>query len=235
MNPRKRLPRLDDLRASWESIRPRTMRGAARGIGLVAGSAVVIAVVLFAILWVGLAMAAPYLEVTLFPERNAQALAGLELKYAGVATCATCHEPEVTRLVSSMHADIGCESCHGALNAHALSSPGPEADRLIETPTAELCVKCHEQTAGRPEGFPQVEVADHYIDTCLACHNPHSGVSKKPPVVVHPIDGLPACITCHADGAFKAREIRHPKASEDDKACIACHELRPVPHRTVKP
>ena len=229
------MTRLPGLRSLWQSVRPRTPRETLEGTGLIAGGAVAIAIVLFGVLWVGLAMAAPYLEVTLHPERNAQALAGLELTYAGVATCTACHEPEVTRLVTSRHAEIGCESCHGALNSHAMSSPGPEADYLIETPSAELCVRCHEQTTGRPESFAQVEVADHYIDTCLACHNPHSGVSMKPPVVMHPIDGLPTCITCHADGAFKAREIRHPQASEDDAACIACHELRPVPHMSVKP
>lgn len=229
------MTRLQALRSFWQSVRPRTALGAIKGTGLIAGGAVVLALVLFGVLWVGLAMAAPYLEVTLHPERNAQSQAGLELQYAGVARCITCHEPEVTKLVASDHSAIGCESCHGALNTHAISSPGPVADYLIDTPNDELCVKCHEQTTGRPEGFPQVEVTEHYIDTCLACHNPHSGISRNPPVVYHPVDGLPQCITCHGDDAFKAREIRHPEASEDDKSCIACHELKPQAHLSVKP
>jgi len=226
---------LDALRSFWVSVRPRTRFGAVKAAGLIAAGALALTVGLFGALWGGLALAAPYLEVTIHPERNAQAQAGMRLSYAGVAACMGCHEPEVTRLVLSAHKEIGCESCHGALNDHATSSPGPEADFLVETPTDALCVRCHEQTGGRPDGFAQVTLADHYVDTCLACHNPHSGISQRPPVVMHPIAGLPPCIQCHADDAFKAREIRHPEASEDDQACIACHELRPQPNRTVNP
>jgi predicted CXXCH cytochrome family protein len=230
--------RLSTLRAAgtrfWTSVRPRSLRGGLVAAGLIAAGSAILSLVLVAMLWIGLALAAPYLEVTLHPERNAQALAGAELRYAGVGTCATCHEPEVSRLTTSKHAAIGCESCHGALGDHATSNPGPEAVALIETPTATLCVRCHARTEGRPAGFAEVVVADHYLDTCLACHNPHSGISRKPPVVVHPIADLPPCITCHGDDAFRRREIRHPVASQDDAACIACHELRPT-GASVKP
>lgn len=232
------MTRLQSIRTSaaafWQGVRPRTRHGALRATGLIAGGALAVALVLFGTLWGGLALAAPYLEVTLHPERNAQALAGLDESYAGAALCATCHQPEVTKLTASKHAGIGCESCHGALLDHATSSPGPEADLLIGTPTADLCVKCHEQRDGRPADFPQVVLGVHYTDTCLACHNPHSGVSQKPPAVVHPITDLPPCITCHGEDAFKAREIRHPQVSQDDAACLACHELRPTNTSSVK-
>ena len=103
------------------------------------------------------------------------------------------------------------------------------------TPTDALCVKCHEQTGGRPATFAQVDVSTHYITTCLACHNPHSGISKKPPVVMHPIDGIPACLTCHGTDAFKARDLRHPDASTDDQACLACHTLAKTTTTSVQP
>lgn len=231
----RRTPRRINLRQLWESVRPHSRRGALRATGLIAGGTLALTLLLFGALWGGLAMAAPYLEVTLHPSWNTQTQAGMELSYAGVAACVDCHEPEVTRLVTSKHAEIGCESCHGALLDHALSSPGPEADLEIATPTSELCIRCHEETTGRPDAFPQVAVELHYIVDCLACHNPHSGVSMHPPAVVHPITDLPPCITCHGADAFRARDIRHPEVSEDDQDCIACHELRPDPNQRVEP
>lgn len=219
----------------WASVRPRTRRGALRGTAIVAGLAMALSVALYGAFAVGITEVAPYLERTLHPEWNAQEQAGSELTFAGAATCGACHQAETTRLVTSKHAAIGCESCHGALNQHASSSPGPDADLLIATPTDELCVKCHEVTAGRPVSFPQVEPTAHFTLECLACHNPHSGVSMKPPVVQHPLEGLPLCMTCHAQWAFEARDIRHPDASTDDQACLACHTVKKATSTGVKP
>lgn len=223
------------LAGFWASVRPRTRRGALRGSAIVAGLAMALSVAMYGAFAVGINEVAPYLERTIHPEWNAQQQAGSELTFAGAATCGGCHKAETTQLVTSKHEGIGCESCHGALEQHAISSPGPDADLLIATPTDELCIKCHEVTTGRPATFPQVNPQAHYTLECLACHNPHSGVSMKPPIVQHPIDGLPHCMTCHGQAAFEARDIRHPEASTDDQACLACHTAKKAPSTSVQP
>jgi predicted CXXCH cytochrome family protein len=212
-------------RELWQDVRPRTRRGAILGTVVIAGSAAVLSVVFYVGIVGGLVMASPYLEYALHPERNAQAWAALEPIYGDVASCRECHAPQVDMLLSASHAGIGCESCHGPLLAHALSSPGPEAADLIAEPTDELCIRCHLAWSGRPDGFPQIRLADHYTVECLKCHDPHTGISIRPLLVLHPIANLPFCVTCHGDDAFRERGVRHPEGSEDDRACLECHGI----------
>ena len=50
-----------------------------------------------------------------------QDIRNLPLHFAARASCgqADCHEEEAASLASDTHASVGCESCHGALAAHA--------------------------------------------------------------------------------------------------------------------
>jgi hypothetical protein len=41
--------------------------------------------------------------------------------------------------------------------------------------TAVLCARCHQANTGKPNGFPQVEAAEHSGgQPCKLCHQPHS-------------------------------------------------------------
>ncbi|HSP18050.1 MAG TPA: multiheme c-type cytochrome [Myxococcaceae bacterium] len=209
------------LRGFWDSVRPRTRRG-----GFLAVAAIVIAAgTLSVVLFVGAAMAwNPYLEYTLNTDVNAKQWAALPLSYTSSKTCAQCHETEHARLISASHKDIGCQSCHGALLAHAEAGDKATSDQVaVRVPTDEVCVRCHATAVGRPAGVRQVVPGQHFVSQCLECHDPHTGIANRPPVVRHPQENLPPCLTCHGPEGFKARNQRHPAGSEDDKRCLACH------------
>jgi len=214
------------LRGFWQSVRPRTRRGAALGvIGIVAG-----AVVLSVALFVGAVMAwSPYLDFSLHPDVDARAWAALDPTYASAGMCARCHATEYGKATTAKHAGIGCESCHGPLLEHALTSPdvadGTAADAAaaIAVPDDDLCVRCHVRAEGRPASLLQIVPGEHYVSVCLQCHDPHTGISRRPPIVEHPLANLPPCLTCHGPEGFKARNQRHPAGSSDDKPCLDCH------------
>lgn len=93
------------------------------------------------------------------------------LVYAGRAACADCHADVVEVRVGGSHDRIGCEACHGPLAAHA----GGEAVPASAVPDPRVtCIRCHAAKAGKPAGFPQVDVEEHAPEgPCSACHQPH--------------------------------------------------------------
>jgi predicted CXXCH cytochrome family protein len=96
------------------------------------------------------------------------------LQFADGATCDTCHSDVVTLRAEkkSRHVNIACQSCHGALGEHVESS-GEKKPVLPDAAT--LCVRCHEQTAGRPLTMPQVTSTEHSGgERCTTCHSPHA-------------------------------------------------------------
>lgn len=209
------------LRRFWDSVRPRTRRGGVLAIVGILAAAGALSVVLF----VGAAMAwSPYLDFSLHRDADAKRTATLELTFASSSTCAECHVPQAEKLVSKSHVGIGCQSCHGALLEHTLESESPGADTVrIAVPTDEVCVRCHVQAIGRPEGLRGILPTEHYVSTCIACHDPHTGVANRPPVVEHPLEKLPSCVVCHGPEGFKHRNQRHPAGTSDDKPCLDCH------------
>jgi hypothetical protein len=90
--------------------------------------------------------------------------------FAGREACASCHPDVVEARKGSRHDAIGCETCHGALSAHA-SDPAIKPAR----PEAQsLCLGCHRQDPARPKAFPQVIPEDHMGgEACATCHQPH--------------------------------------------------------------
>ncbi len=212
---------LPHARRFWDSVRPRTRRGALLGTAAVIAGAAALSAVLFA----GAVMAwSPYLDFSLHRDSNARTWAALDATYANSGICVTCHAPEATKLASGSHASIGCQSCHGALLEHSLASPDSAAATVtVAVPTDDVCVRCHVQADGRPATFQQIVPAEHYVPACLQCHDPHTAIAIRPPVVVHPLENLPPCLTCHGPDGFKARNLRHPSGSIDDQACLDCH------------
>jgi Cytochrome c7 and related cytochrome c len=94
------------------------------------------------------------------------------LHYAGAHACEDCHSDIVEARKGSKHARIGCEACHGALEAHAKSG----GDVVPKRPNGrELCLACHLAGAARPKTFPQVRIPEHSdAGPCLACHKAHA-------------------------------------------------------------
>jgi hypothetical protein len=221
------------LRRFWASVRPRTRRGRLIATAGVLGGAVALAVAIFA----GAAMAwDPYLDFALHRDSNAMQWAALDMTFADSSACIKCHLPESSRLASHSHADIGCQSCHGALLAHVeAGDSASKSDVQIKVPTDEVCVRCHAAADGRPADFKTIVPADHYVGQCLQCHDPHTAWADHPPVVSHPLDNLPPCLTCHGPDGFKARNQRHPDGLLTDQECLLCHALGRGPEMIALP
>jgi hypothetical protein len=189
----------------------------AAGAALVAG----LAVVLFVL---GAAFSAFYGEYGSHPAENARSWAALTPAYADSSLCQRCHQPEYGPWAASPHRAVVCESCHGPLAAHAAeTSPNAPAGSVVLAKVADgICVACHEQTTGRPAGFPQVDLARHYPGaSCLWCHNPHDAKAVRPPDIPHSLDRLPACVTCHTPAGLKPVPVGH--VSSADAVCRTCH------------
>jgi hypothetical protein len=91
--------------------------------------------------------------------------------YAGRLACMECHSDVADALTTNAHASIGCESCHGAMAAHA-ADPGVAAVRPDARTT---CAICHVPDSAKPAGFKTVDFVEHAgTESCGSCHQPHA-------------------------------------------------------------
>lgn len=99
------------------------------------------------------------------------------LMFAGRAACLDCHEEVDAVKKNGKHAGLACEACHGPLGAHVADPAAVVPDR----PDAKsLCLVCHLENLAKPEGFPQIDPADHAGDeNCIKCHGPHTPLPVK--------------------------------------------------------
>ncbi len=94
------------------------------------------------------------------------------LAYAGRASCARCHAPQVDVKAAGKHAGLGCETCHGALMQHAAN---PTHTKPAKLDAKSLCPVCHELNAARPRSIKQVKSVEHSSgEACNTCHQPHA-------------------------------------------------------------
>jgi uncharacterized CHY-type Zn-finger protein len=101
-----------------------------------------------------------------------QEIAAKPVVFAGHQACESCHTDVLEVKAKGKHTRVACESCHGALAAHA-DDPGSVLPEKLDT--AVLCVRCHEANNAKPKWFPQVISADHSSGLpCDTCHQPHS-------------------------------------------------------------
>lgn len=107
---------------------------------------------------------------------RAGALADARVKepvYAGAAACAGCHGEVPAAMKGSLHATIGCESCHGPLAVHATKDPAEQAPPKLDT--RALCLRCHTANVAKPKTFKQVDPKEHGEgEACTACHLAHA-------------------------------------------------------------
>jgi hypothetical protein len=94
------------------------------------------------------------------------------ISYAGQDTCVLCHDDQAKVRASGKHAHVACEACHGPQAKHA-NDPVANVPKLPDV--ANLCRRCHEKDAAKPQGFPQVVTAEHSGGMlCNSCHKPHN-------------------------------------------------------------
>ncbi len=188
-----------------------------RRSALLALLAAVLAVVLFA---GGAAFSFFYAQYGYHPAENAASWAALAPVYADTTVCRSCHADQYERWTGSHHAGVVCESCHGPLAAHAAN---PSVAAKVVDPTDQACTACHQRIVGRPTGFPQVVLAEHYAGTtCLQCHNAHTTRAETPARITHMLMNPPECLSCHGPNALQPFPVGHVVAA--DGVCLGCHK-----------
>lgn len=96
-----------------------------------------------------------------------------EVVYSTKNQCIECHQDINEMLISDVHAEISCISCHGPGLEHVKA---PEKQK-IEKPGGRVnCGLCHAFNPARPKSaINQIDIVEHHkeIDNCVECHNPH--------------------------------------------------------------
>lgn len=105
------------------------------------------------------------------------------MKYGTNQSCNECHS-EVNELAAhSKHKRLSCEICHSSVSEHA-----KDGKKIANMPivTGEeqisLCLKCHQQSIGRPDNFPVIISVEQHLEeqnvqlthTCDQCHTVHA-------------------------------------------------------------
>jgi hypothetical protein len=91
--------------------------------------------------------------------------------YAGRQACTECHSDVAEALKPDAHAGVGCESCHGAMAAHAADPSVP----AVRPDGRTTCAICHVPDSAKPAGFKTVDFAEHAgSESCSSCHQPHA-------------------------------------------------------------
>ncbi len=103
---------------------------------------------------------------------SVEQIRALPVHFAGAAACAECHQDEAGSKHGTESKRVGCESCHGALAAHAAD---PAKNAAAKLDAAVLCVRCHQENRAKPKHFPQIDPAKHQDgEACAGCHDPHA-------------------------------------------------------------
>jgi uncharacterized CHY-type Zn-finger protein len=92
--------------------------------------------------------------------------------FAGQAACIECHTDVAEVRAKGKHAHVSCESCHGALAAHAAT---PNDVKPVRPDPRKTCIICHTASISKPKTFPQVVPEEHAPEgSCAECHVVHN-------------------------------------------------------------
>lgn len=149
--------------------------------------------------------------------------------YAGMETCAACHEKQARDFKFSPHARIvtkgteneaqGCETCHGPGSIHAENGGGKGNAIVNPRKDPSTCFKCHMEKKAEfrlPYRHPVLEGKM----SCADCHNLH-GEDAKPWTATSMERANEVCFKCHKDqqGPFV---YEHAAMRE---GCTTCHKV----------
>ncbi len=138
-------------------------------------------------------------------------LADLRLSFAEQPDCSMCHEPLTKEKVVHMALQMGCPTCHTAIDAKDV--PHKKTNNIakgLSSDQPDLCYSCHDKSA-----FTQSVFHAALGMGCTSCHNPHSSKNNKI-LVAEPPD---LCFNCHDKSAF-SKKVVHPALS---MGCTSCH------------
>lgn len=104
------------------------------------------------------------------------------VSYLGIEVCADCHDEKSEQLVSSPHATIQCENCHGPGKDHP-ETENPET--MVIDRNRNLCLRCHADLGyanSSRASLPSISDPDGHIEgndgdkdaVCVDCHDSHN-------------------------------------------------------------
>jgi DmsE family decaheme c-type cytochrome len=149
--------------------------------------------------------------------------------------CMTCHETYVKTFQHNVHRDQSCEKCHGPASKH-LSTRGRDPEsilsykKLSSPEKAELCLKCHEQSACTPGAQWRTSPHAHSGVACTDCHTNHYNVPPGTPAtqVAENSDSLRTQLVAYLQGQPKVdqaelREKSRKLGAISPHICSQCH------------
>lgn len=126
--------------------------------------------------------------------------------------CLTCHADLINKNVKHPAVDMGCPTCHSAVDAaevpHKMKN---KIKKGLTSDQPDLCYGCHDKSL-----FTKKTVHAAIGMGCTGCHNPHS--SDKQKLLQSDVPAL--CFTCHDKAEFSKKNVHAPVASG---ACLKCH------------
>jgi len=145
------------------------------------------------------------------------------VRLAGASYCTDCHKEISVRWQASRHRNVTCADCHGDTQPHL-----EHKSSLVVDISRDFCGTCHAANPVRPQGFPQVDISQHWGNTpCVACHNPHDPWTYRPSRLTHEVSGnYQNCLSCHDPTAAGNRPIPNDHLSYDNTRCLTCHQQR---------
>lgn len=162
-------------------------------------------------------------------------------EYVSSATCASCHEDQVTKFATNPHQilnmkedkgwkDRACEACHGPGQAHVDAGDGSHIVLLKSSSTnAEInktCLSCHADSntqAGGPTSLHRKENMG-----CMECHSIHESKQKQY-LLAGSMDQV--CESCHKEIWGEFFKPFHHRLNEGAIHCVDCHQ----PHSGMMP
>ena len=107
-----------------------------------------------------------------YRENNIQFWKDIKVKYQGTEYCKDCHSDKYESIMTTPHAIIPCEDCHGPAIEHPSEPPKLAIDK-----SRGLCLRCHSSLPYPTSGRSKIRGVDpdtHNADVeCVMCHNPH--------------------------------------------------------------
>lgn len=126
--------------------------------------------------------------------------------------CSMCHEPLTKEKVVHMALQMGCPTCHTAIDAKDV--PHKKTNNIakgLSSDQPDLCYSCHDKSA-----FSKKVVHPALSMGCTSCHNPHSSKNNKI-LVAEPPD---LCFNCHDKTKFDGKSVHPPVMGG---MCTSCH------------
>ena len=133
--------------------------------------------------------------------------------FAEEIDCLMCHEPLSKGKVVHPAIQMGCPTCHTAIDASKI--PHKTTNKIakgLSSKQPDLCFNCHDKTKFQKK---TVHAAIEMVG-CTGCHNPHSSAKQKllrsePPEL---------CFNCHDKTEFSKKNVHMPVAGG---MCLSCH------------